>query len=90
MLQPLPPVSFVGLLGSSGDSLDVPPSDGGLAVRGAPKPKIWGGGGEGSFLIGSGFGFFPPAMKLPTTTCIKVQRNKGSDLHGASIGQTLL
>lgn len=57
----------MGLPGSSEDSLDVP-SDGGLAVTAAPKPGICGGADEGSHLNGSGFGFFPSAMKLPTTT----------------------
>lgn len=74
MLQALPPVSFVGLPGSSGEPLDVPASEAGLATRGTPKPKIC-GGGEGSFLVGSDFGFFPPARKLPTTTWIKTERN---------------
>lgn len=59
-----------GLLSlSSDDSLEAP-SDGGLIPWVGPPPKfnILGVGAE---VVGPGFGFFPSAMKLPTTTYIE-------------------
>ena len=57
----------MGLPGSSDDALDVP-SEGGLAAQATPESAIGGGADEGSRFNGSGFGFFPSAMKLPMTT----------------------
>lgn len=55
----------IGLPLSADESLE-PPWDGGLdATTGLPKLNMFGADGAE---VGSGFGFFASAMKLPTTT----------------------